>query len=427
VKKVLIVTYYWPPSGGAGVQRWLKFAIYLPQQEIEPVILTVDPQYATYPVIDETLEDDVPGNTAVHKTQATDYFRLATRDKSTLPSAGFARAGGKTLKDKIIRFVRGNFFIPDPRKGWNKYAFRKGCNLIEELGIDTIITTSPPHSTQLIGIRLKKKYPGIRWIADLRDPWSDIYYYKEFYPTLPARYLNSRLERQVILNSDLVITTTRKTANMFGAKYPVPARKLVTITNGYDPSDFEGIKTADSEVFTINYTGTIADSYNLSGLLKAMQGLVEHGYKFRFRLTGFTSQQQKDYLRGSLPPDFIEFNDYCPHREAIEGMTRANVLLLMIPDHESGKMILPGKLFEYIATGNPILNIGPADGDAAEIVSALGNSLSAGYYDYSEMYDFLVKVISGEIQRGKYLPPEYSRMEGTRKLAGLITGDRYNS
>src|SRR5512133_158000 len=147
MNKVLIITYYWPPSGGAGVQRWLKFAKYLPENGWEPVILTVDPEYAAYPAIDNQLGKDLPESVQVHKTPATDWFRIYSSDKSRIPSAGFATGSDNKLKGKISRFIRGNLFIPDPRRGWNRYAFEKACELIEKEKITTIVTTSPPHST----------------------------------------------------------------------------------------------------------------------------------------------------------------------------------------------------------------------------------------------------------------------------------------
>jgi len=176
MQKVLIVTYYWPPGSGAGVQRWLKFSKYLPRHGWEPVILTIDPDYAAWPVTDVSHSGEIPDSLRVYKTISTDFFRLYRKDKTKIPSAGFAGDGKKGLSGIILRFIRGNFFIPDPRRGWNRHAFRKACEIIQSTGIKNVITTSPPHSTQLIGLKLKRKYPDINWIADLRDPWTDIYY-----------------------------------------------------------------------------------------------------------------------------------------------------------------------------------------------------------------------------------------------------------
>jgi len=195
MQKVLIVTYYWPPGSGAGVQRWLKFSKYLPQYGWEPFILTVDPQYAAYPSIDSTLEKEIPVNVKVFRTKATDWFRIYSKNKSKIPTAGFANNYDNSFKGILFRFLRGNLFIPDPRKGWNRFALRKALEIIEKEGITCIVTTSPPHSTQLIGMKLKRRYPGIRWIADLRDPWTDIYYYKKFYPAFFPRMIDSAYEK----------------------------------------------------------------------------------------------------------------------------------------------------------------------------------------------------------------------------------------
>src|SRR5512133_2625385 len=154
LRKVLIITYYWPPSGGAGVQRWLKFAKYLPVFGWEPVILTVDPEYAAYPSTDPSLAKEVSPGLVVYKTPATDYFAIYRKDRSMIPSGGFANNSDDSFKGKLLRFVRGNFFIPDPRKGWNRHAFKKACEIINTMGIRHIITTSPPHSTQLIGLKI---------------------------------------------------------------------------------------------------------------------------------------------------------------------------------------------------------------------------------------------------------------------------------
>ncbi|HOU97007.1 MAG TPA: glycosyl transferase family 1, partial [Bacteroidales bacterium] len=206
MNSVLIITYYWPPGAGAGVQRWLKFSKYLPDFGWEPLILTVDPQYAQYPATDESLLKDVSEKSKVFKTPAVNYFRLASKDKSRIPSAGFANQDKKGPVQWLMRFIRGNFFIPDPRKGWNRFAFKKACEIINNENVERIITSGPPHSTHLVGLKLKKKFPDILWIADFRDPWTDIYYYKEFYHTFPARLLDRHYEKTVLTNADKIIT-----------------------------------------------------------------------------------------------------------------------------------------------------------------------------------------------------------------------------
>ena len=220
MNKVLIVTYYWPPGSGAGVQRWLKFAKYLPASGWEPVILTIDSAYAAYPATDNSLLSEVSPDLKVYRTKATDWFRLYKKDKAKIPSAGFATNDNKSLSGRIIRFIRGNFFIPDPRRGWNKYAIQEASRLIESGEIKHLITTSPPHSTQLIGLELKKKYPRIKWIADLRDPWTDIYYYDSFYHTPFARKIDANYEKKVLETADKIITIGKSLKTSFCARVP---------------------------------------------------------------------------------------------------------------------------------------------------------------------------------------------------------------
>ena len=271
MKKVLIITYYWPPGSGAGVQRWLKFSKYLPQYGWEPLILTIDPDYATYPALDEFLSREIPQTLKVYKTKATDYFRLYSKDKSGIPSAGFAIDEEKGFFSRLAKFIRGNFFIPDPRKGWNRYAFSKACEIIEEEKIENVITTSPPHSTQLIGLKLKKKYPGIRWIADLRDPWTDIYYYDQFHPTRLSRKIDLNYEMSVLRSSDKIITVGKSLRDHFASKIKGKGEKIEVITNGYDAEDFSGLDSTRSGIFTISYTGTLSDAYPVKGFLEALK------------------------------------------------------------------------------------------------------------------------------------------------------------
>ena len=342
MNKVLIVTYYWPPSGGAGVQRWLKFSKYLPEFGWEPIILTVDPEYAAYPVTDFSLNDDLPSSIRVYPTPAINYFGIYRKNKSKIPTAGFANSIDKTLKGKIFRFIRGNFFLPDPRKGWNKYAFKKACELIEKEGIINIITTSPPHSTQLIGLKIKKKYPALNWIADLRDPWTDIYYYKQFYPTLISRRIDQRFEKSVLKKADKIITVGVSLKNLFSSKIKGVEYKTEVITNGYDEDDFTGITPIIPAMFTITYVGTLSDIYPIVGFLNAVQIFKDKGNEIILRFVGTVSQNQKDLIQSKSEDSILEFIPNVDHTAAIQYMINTSVLLLIIPDHQSNKSIITG-------------------------------------------------------------------------------------
>lgn len=420
MNKVLIVTYYWPPSGGAGVQRWLKFSKYLPEFGWEPVILTVDPEYAAYPVTDNSLAAELPLSVKVHKTPAIDYFSIYKKDKSKIPSAGFANSVDNTFKGKILRFIRGNFFIPDPRIGWNKYAFRKACEIIETEGINHVITTSPPHSTQLIGLKIKKKYPGIKWITDLRDPWTDIYYYKQFYPTFISKKIDSILEKSVLKKADRIITVGTSLKTLFSLKVKGIGNKTEVITNGYDEDDFTGLKPSSPGIFTISYTGTLSDAYPIEGFLEALHLFKEKGNDFILRFIGTVSPKQKDLILSKTGNSIVEFIPYVDHTTAIRYMLDTSILLLIIPDHQSNKSIITGKLFEYIASGKPLICLGPTDGDAAWIIRSVGAGETFIYNDNGAIGDYLLQSINNLPYPVRDKKLKYSRKELTRHISEIL-------
>jgi glycosyltransferase involved in cell wall biosynthesis len=420
MKKVLIITYYWPPGSGAGVQRWLKFSKYLPQTGWEPVILTVDPDYATYPATDNSLEKEIPPDLKIYKTKATDYFRLYSRDKSKIPTAGFAVDEKKGLSGWLTKFIRGNFFIPDPRRGWNRHAFRKACEIIDADNIVNLITTSPPHSTQLIGLKLKKKYPGLKWTADLRDPWTDIYYYNQFHPTFLSRLIDIRYEKAVIESADMIITVGNSLRKMLVSKFNRDPDSVEVITNGYDPEDFSGLASSTPEVFTISYIGTLSDSYPVQGFLNALGILKEKGTDFRLKFTGMVSSGQRDAILDAIDQTKVEFIQYTDHVSALKYLLNSSALLLIIPDHKSSKSIITGKLFEYLASGKPVICLGPADGDAAAIIDECGHGRTFSYSDSRGIAEYLETLVSNPGITEKISPEIYSRKNLVKRVADLL-------
>ena len=418
--KVLIITYYWPPSGGAGVQRWLKFAKYLPSSGWMPAVLTVDPDFATYPYMDESLYGEIPIDVEVYRTKAVNYFALYSRDLSKIPHSGFAAGSDKGTKGRLSRFVRGNFFIPDPRRGWNRYAYRKACELIRRQNITHVITTSPPHSTQLIGLRLKRRFPKIKWVADMRDPWTDIYYYDLFKPSLPARIIDSRMEKNVLSRADSIITVGHTLASLLSEKSESTEGKIHVLPNGFDEEDFEGIMPTLPDTFTITYVGTLSPSYPLGGFLQAIQELRADGQPVNIRFVGTVSEAVRRLIPGGEPE--TEFIPYCEHPVAVRHMMNSSLLLLIIPDHPSNRSILTGKIFEYLATEKPILLLGPKDGDAALLLVKCGYQGIFAYDDTPGIKDFIMKVAAGgPVKRsGHHL--EYSRRALSSKL-GEMLGD----
>lgn len=418
LKKVLIITYYWPPSGGAGVQRWLKFSKYLPEYGWMPVILTVDPDYAAYPVKDNSLSDDLPDTVKVHKTRATNYFSIYKKDKSAIPSAGFANNTDDSVKGKFLRFVRGNFFLPDPRRGWNIFAFRKACELIENEGITCVITTSPPHSTQLIGLKLKRKYKSIKWVADLRDPWTDIYYYKQFYPTILSKAIDSNLEKKVLKNADKIITVGESLKRIFSLKINGIENKTEVITNGFDESDFKEGPIVQNSKFIITYVGTLSDIYPVEALIPALNSFIRKDFVLRF--VGTVSEKTASLLKSGIPEKSLEFIPYVAHSEAVNYMVNSSLLLLIIPLHQSNKSIITGKLFEYLAAGVPILCLGPVDGDAAVIIKNCKSGKTFSYYDVDGISRFLTSVSKNSPAPDKNEVLSYSRVNLAKRISEVL-------
>ena len=378
MKKVLIITYYWPPSGGAGVQRWLKFVKYIPKFGIEPIVLTVDENFAAYPLLDESLGKEVPAGIKVIRTQTREPFGIYKKvsGKKQIPSGGFSSGDTSSLKDAVMRFTRGNFFIPDARIGWNNFAVDAACEIIEKENPIAIITSSPPHSTQLIGLILKKKF-SLPWIADMRDPWTDIYYYKKMLHTPFAKSKDKKYERQVLENSDKVIVVSDSIKNSFlGKSNEIKSEKISVIPNGYDEKDFENKTKKPEKEFTITYTGTIAESYSPYTFFSAIGSLIKNnpGSDIKFRFIGSMPKGMFEYLQIQPWKNNFEFIPYSPHDKVIDYMLASSVLYLAIPQAAGNKGILTGKLFEYLASRKPVIGTGPADGDAAIII----NSCSAG-------------------------------------------------
>lgn len=413
-KKVLIITYYWPPSGGAGVQRWLKFAKYLPEFDWEPIVLTVNADQASYPQRDESLLHECEDINTV-RTKTFELYSLYTSLKKNkeIPYGGFSNEQEPNFVQKAARFARGNFFIPDPRKGWNKYAISKAKELIKEHNIEVVISTSPPHSTQLIGLEIKKSFPNIKWIADFRDPWTDIYFYDKFFPTKIARNIDSKYESKVVNNSNVTLAVSQSIQKMLKNRYS--DSKIEVITNGYDSSDFDKIDLSTiSKNKEIVYTGTLTTDYPL----KEIVDIAKKFNKIIFRFIGSTPREFRELIeQEGVRANFI-FEKTIPHNQIISRMLEAGILLLLIPKVPQNEGILTGKLFEYLGAKSPILAIGPNDGDAEKIIA---QTKSGKYFTY----DSIQNIDSKEMEELYSINPNeeyknYSRRNTTKKLVEII-------
>ena len=371
--RLLVISYYWPPAGGPGVQRWLKTSLALAELGHQVEILTVDPEQATYPLRDESLLDEAKPLT-VHHTPARDWFaayQKLTRRKE-VPFSGFANQAGRPGPiHRLSRFIRGNFFLPDPRRGWNGYALSKARQLHAKWPFDVIITTGPPHSTHLIGRALKRQL-GIQWWADFRDPWTDIYYYDRFYPSRWARRLDARMEHSVLSESDRIITVSKDLHRLFEAKVPGASERCHIMPNGYDPADFsQEALTPNNAVYTLAYTGTLTLEYPVRLVEDALRQILNSGRALRLRMAGRPAKEfeaRMAHLQEEFPQFHTEFLGYLPHKSSVAVLQEADALLLLIPDLPNNQGILTGKLFEYLGSGRPIWGFGPLNGDAQEIL-----------------------------------------------------------
>jgi glycosyltransferase involved in cell wall biosynthesis len=420
--KVLLITYYWPPSGGAGVQRWLKLIKYLKQLNVDPIVLTVDEKYASYIDIDHSLHEDIPKDVLVYKTKSFEpinlYARLVGKDK--IPTSGASKSNNKFFQ-KIVFALRSHLFIPDPRKGWVRYAFAEAKKIIKTHQIDTVITTSPPHSTQLIGLKLKKKL-GINWIADFRDPWTDIFYYKLLGHSFLSDAINKRYEKSVVDGADRIITVSKGFKQLLSQKSNKSADKFVVIPNGYDEDDFkEHEEQVKKDEFVITYTGTISEQYKPDQFFKEIKSL-QNEFPIKLKMIGRLSKNIHELL-DSLDMDY-EYIPYVSHREINKYQKQADLLVLFIPQSKGNSGIVPGKVFEYLATLNPILSIGPTEGDTAEIIRECSSGTSCAPKDGDAIRAFitsLIKSSGGLIEPDKRAIEKYSRKAQASKLIEVLT------
>ncbi len=371
MKKVLIITYYWIPSGGAGVQRWVKFAKYLRDFGWEPVIYT--PENPEYSTVDNSFADDIPTDMQVIKTPIWEpyniYRNLFGKNGQTI-NPGFISEDKKPgWQDKLSVWIRGNFLIPDPRKFWIRPSVRFLRSYLRDHPVDAVITTGPPHSMHLIAYNLKKHFPRIPWIADFRDPWTNIDYYEDLNLTSFADKHHQRLEQRIVRNADSVVVVTNGMMQEFSRMNP---KALCVIPNGYDDNDVRIKNTELDKHFTISHIGMLNVARNPIVIWEALSNLCagNAGFKadLRIQLIGkIDFAVLEDIKRMGLQKNLVKV-DYLTHSKAIAKQQSSQLLLLLINRTANAKGILTGKFFEYLASKRPVLGVGPTDGDAANIL-----------------------------------------------------------
>ncbi|WP_339660938.1 glycosyltransferase family 4 protein [uncultured Polaribacter sp.] len=415
--KVLIITYYWPPAGGSGVQRWLKFVKYLQNFDIEPLVYTVE--NANYPKEDTSLNNEVPKNVKVLKQpiwEPTDllFWKQKNQQKSDVSNA---------VNNGFLSFIRGNFFIPDPKVFWVNSSVKYLHKYLQENKVDVIISTGPPHSMHLIAEKLKKKNK-IKWIADFRDPWTDLYYNKEFKQLSFAKNRNLKLETSVFKNADCILTVSNALKKEFAKK----ATRVEVITNGFDDEVLAENSVKLDKKFSISYIGLLPKQSNPKVLFSVLKKLCFENTDFKKDLKlNFIGDISEDVKQEILSNNLIEntnFIGYVSHKEAIEYQKKAQVLLLLIPDVQKSEGILTGKLFEYLTAKRPILAIGPETGDLSEILKNTNAGVVVGFDNEAKLTSEIKKLYqqytSGVLKVNSINIEQYHRKELTKSLSEII-------
>ena len=432
MKKVLILTYYWPPSGGAGVQRWLKFTKYLKRYGWEPIIYTAE--NGEMPVVDMSLLKDVPEELTILKTPIWEHYQLYKRfigrKKDDKINASFLSENKKAgLSEKISIWIRGNFFIPDARKFWIKPSINYLENYIIKNNIEYIISSGPPHSMHLIALGLKNKFTSLKWVADFRDPWTNIDFYDKLMLTKRSNNKHHSRELKVLTTADIILSIGKGMSDEFLNIYQKSGGKNINkfkvISNGFDTDDIKTSDIVKDRKFSIAHIGTLVKDRNPIVLWKVLKKLTDTRDDFRsqleIKLVGKVDIFVKEQLENYGLINFVKKIEYLPHSEVIIEQQKSKVLLLLINNTKNAKDILTGKFFEYMASGSPILAIGPLDGELADIIKQTQTGLISNFEDEITLEKNILNLfVNQSIQTNGEEVIKYSREELTKKLCELL-------
>lgn len=426
MKKVLIITYYWPPSGGAGVQRWLKFAKYLPQYGWEPIIYT--PENPDFAIEDQSLLKDVSPQLKVLKTriwEPYEIYKTLIGKKGQKVNVSFSGADKKQNRiHKLALALRGNLLIPDPRCFWINPSVKYLQKYIQQNPVDAVISTGPPHSMHLIARKLHK-VTGLPWIADFRDPWTNIDFYKELKLSALSDSIHHRLEKAVLREANSVVCVTPTWCRELSALGNVPVE---IVHNGYDEDDVQNSAPEVDNTFSLVHIGSINAARNpqvlwraLSQLLPVDAGLREH---LKIRFVGNVEEcVLKDIEKYELG-NYVDNLGYMSHDKAIAFQQNSPVLLLLVNNTPNAKGILTGKLYEYMASGRPVLTIGHVQSDMADLLSETKTGFIVDFEDTEGMKKAILDLF--EAYKNNSLSSkssgyqQYSRRAQCGVMAGIL-------
>tara|TARA_R110000850_G_scaffold115256_2_gene230500 strand:- start:102247 stop:103542 length:1296 start_codon:yes stop_codon:yes gene_type:complete len=425
--KTLIITYYWPPAGGPGVQRWLKFVKYLPDFGVEPIVYI--PENPTYPLLDENLVQEVSDKVTIIRQPIFEPYGFASflsKNKTKKISSGIIPNKKKqSFVERTLLWIRGNMFIPDARIFWVKPSIKFLQKYIDEHKIETIITTGPPHSVHLIGLGLKKQN-NIKWIADFRDPWTTIGYHKALKLTKKAAQKHKDLEKEVMNSCDQLIVTSPTTKTEFEQ---ITSKPIEVITNGYDVENVS--KKAMDSKFTLAHIGSFLSERNPRILWKSLSELIkenkEFANDFQLKLIGAVSKEVLETIKEFRLENYVNHLGYVSHKEALQEQRSSQVLLLIEIDSEATNCIIPGKLFEYMVSERPILAIGPEHADFKNIIKET-NTGTFFIYDEKEALKSQIETYYNQFKQNTLQVnaiglQKFSRKKLTEQLANILTAN----
>ena len=426
--KVLIITYYWPPSGGPGVQRVLKFSKYLPEFGWDVIVLTV--KRGSYPYIDESLVKEINEPTIVYKSKNLEPIQLYKRfvgmkdeDPISVATIGDKNA---SFRKKIANIVRLNLFIPDAKVGWVFGGVKKGLQIIKEYKPAVIISSSPPPTVHLIAQKLAKR-TGIKWIADFRDPWTNIYHYDRSKRLAFFKHIDQRLETRVLKDCDVVLHSSMSMRNSLLIR---SSKRSITLLNGFDPQDFSSSnENLSFDKFTIAYAGRMSSFANPQNLFAAIDKMdstyPDFRDKFQLLFMGnianeiWSSIQKRKWSAQSKNLGHI------PHRDCLQNVIRSHMLLLVTPDTKKNHSIIPSKIYEYIAAQRFILSIGPVNSDTNTLLEKAHAGKTVEYSDFNSTYTILETRYLNWLKGDFQLPNSdklhrFSRREQSMQLSQIL-------
>ncbi len=424
MKKVLIITYYWPPAGGAGVQRALKFVKYLPQFGWQPIVLTV--QNPDSPVEDKSLAADIPNECKVYKTKSLEPFEIYKKfigksKNKKIPADVLLKKENASIKEKLAQWIRVNLFIPDAKIGWKYFAVKEGIKIVNKENIDIIFSTSPPQTAGLIARSIAEK-TNKKWIADFRDPWMEIVYYQNIKRSAFTKFFDAKLEEKVLSSADGIVSISKGLIDLLKTK---ANNKFCLIPNGYDESDFEEIQQEKNTEFTIAYTGSMSDNRVPYPLLQALKRIIYNdGIKdIKLRIVGRATPRLTGLINKEGLGNYFIFTSFLPHKESTKILQGSDALLLVIDDVPDNEGFLTGKIFEYLGCKKPVFAIGPVNGDANKILQETNSGEMVDYKDNEGAYRLLKQLYEDwktNTSRFTFKVEQFSRKNLTKKLVQVF-------